>query len=198
MILQKKFKWVIEKDVHKHVPEERSELFKTLNAECTELEYINLLYSLILVTKPQSILETGTSVGLATLAMALGASKTNAHVTTIDQKSKTHIKKINDLKSFVTFVISESRQYLRNCQTNFDFAFLDSDLSCRAEEFQILLDRKIIQPGSLVCIHDTSKLRNWKINGNEAFWKEFEQNIVPRIESYIEFPLSRGMLVCKV
>jgi predicted O-methyltransferase YrrM len=79
-----------------------------------------LLFRIIRYFKPNEILEIGTSLGLATSAMALGAS--NAKVTSLEgcptttaiAKNQSQIHNLNNIE----FVNTKFEDYLINCQLN--------------------------------------------------------------------------------
>ena len=59
-----------EAEAHPHSPEERSELFLAHNTGSTEIETLNWLHATVCLTKPATILETGSADGLGAIALA--------------------------------------------------------------------------------------------------------------------------------
>jgi predicted O-methyltransferase YrrM len=186
---------------HYHVPEERADLFHCHDGGSTEYEYLEVLKALVIALKPLNILETGTYLGYGTLAIA-EAIKFNGcgRLTTIDI-SYDHVQETTDrlgeLNEFVQMLHGDSIKFLEYARETFDFAFFDSDLFIRCREFAICLDRGLLHPGSMAAFHDTSRIRSWPEGPDPAtplFWKAFELLNV----RFVEFPLSRGMVLAQV
>ena len=100
----------------------------------------------------------------------------------------------------------ESLEFLNEYEgSRFDFAFLDSLLPVRAEELTVLLERRLLAPGSLVAIHDTSRVRESPAGRRDPesmeFWDRFARIQAgphgTRLTAF-EFTLSRGMLLIRV
>ena len=203
----------VESEIHPHVPSERAELFHAENGGTTEVEYLSLLASLVLVSKPHLALETGgwTGTGTETLARAM-ANNGFGRLISVDCDPNACRQVISRVASYgnVDVVTDHSISYLMNYQgPSFDFAFLDSLLPTRADELSVLLTRRLLSRGSLVAIHDTSRVRERQtgIRDQESveFWKRFDSLLSiyntapqsPRLTTF-EFPLSRGMLLIRL
>lgn len=110
-----------------------------------------LLFRVVRYFEPNTILEIGTSLGLATSALALGSRSlgTKAKVITLEGCPQTaHVAK-NHLNEFncenVENIISEFQQYLSNLKPetlNFDLIYFDGNHSKKATlaYFELLLD----------------------------------------------------------
>lgn len=195
-----------ESQVHEHAPEEKAELFSAHSGGSTEFEYLELLASLVRVWKPEMVLETGTLSGWGAKAIS-GALKQNdrGYLISIDDAAHNIAEAeqtVNDTFR-VSFVCANSVEYIRrsDCRV-FDMAFLDSDLSCRVQELDELLTRKLLVPGAIVCIHDTSPARRWggaPDPSTHRFYEDFRAVCTKHhIKNIINLPLSRGMIVLQI
>ena len=107
-----------ETDTHPGIKTEKPDLFFSVNFESTEIDYLDFLYGLVVVKKPKFILETGTNIGISTVAFAF-ALKSNAehgikgHLYTIDKDgsvvaiAKERIGQV-DLRDYVSFIVQDS------------------------------------------------------------------------------------------
>lgn len=105
-----------------------------------------LLFRLVRYFQPDSILEIGTSLGLATSALALGNKK--ARITTLEGCAETMAIAKNQLQlqnlNNVEFETTEFSSYLKNCQLsiiNYQLIYFDGNHSKKAtlEYFELLL-----------------------------------------------------------
>lgn len=197
----------LEIDVHPHVPSERAEHFHCEDGGVTEKEYLALLASLIQVTKPQLVLETGAFTGAGTIAIARALWANGfGHCISLDLDQRV-AERVNRrlrtrrLHGFARVEGVDSLTFLRSTDNQFDFAFLDTDLRTRADELTLLLDRNLLIGDAVVVIHDTSRVREFPAGRRDPdgveFWRRFEQ-IRPRLGEVFEFKLSRGMLLIRV
>lgn len=199
---------MIEADIHPHVPSERADLFTVSDAAATENEYLELLRALIRVSKPGSVLETGSYTGDGTVAIAAALHANGfGHVYSLEYEIgyADRAKKRLDgavYQSYATVLAVSSLTYLLETTRRFDFAFLDSDLATRANELGILLSRNLLTPGAIVAIHDTSRARTHPSGGPCPELAEFLKRIRPVVDGrrlqVVDFPLSRGMTVIRV
>jgi len=192
-----------EKDVHPHVDEEKSHLFESLDGASTELEVLNWIHSTIRLIKPEKIVETGSFLGLGTLAMSHACSMNGfGKVYSIENSSKAleYAKNLItnfQLDNFVKFIEMESLDYLKSCDEVFDIGFFDSENTIRAKECKICFDKKILK--KMAIFHDTSEYRNF---GHEEFTKqqnEYRDEIFnltknPICKGFFENKLSRGII----
>jgi len=192
-----------ESHVHEHVPAERADLFHSYDGGSTEFEYLSLLRSLILVLKPDLVLETGVFRGVGTLTIAQ-ALKYNGHrgrlisldrdLQWIDPTRK--LIESDELPATVLHI--DSIDYLETTSHVFDFAFFDSDLFLRARECEIAIARGILKPGAFFALHDTSRARAWSQSGPDPATKQFWDLFETLPVRWLEFPYSRGMVVGQV
>ncbi|HEX5442296.1 MAG TPA: class I SAM-dependent methyltransferase, partial [Pirellulales bacterium] len=150
---------------HPHAPEEYAQLFHgTGDGGTTEVEYLNLINALVMAAKPETLLETGSERGMGTLAIACAiAANGFGKLYSVDlQPSEllsANLRKYG-LADYVEVVASHSVSF---CATwvgaEFDFAFFDSDVHCRAREHDVLRRRGKLAPGAVCVFHDTSALR---------------------------------------
>jgi predicted O-methyltransferase YrrM len=197
-----------ELDDNEHVPEERAEHFMMHDGGSTEVEYLELLKSLVRVFKPNSVLETGALRGWGTKAIVEGMNANGfGHVWTVEfdpQWVNYTRKRLTEEKLIdrVTIVEGDSRIMIPWTDQKFDFAFFDSELGIRCEEFEICLREKSFNKGAWAAFHDTSRLRSWMGKRDAPsikFWKEMDEAYVKyNITQKVEFPLSRGLLLLKV
>lgn len=105
-----------------------------------------LLYRIVRYFKPGSILEVGTSLGLATSALSLGNDKAN--ITTLEGCPKTAAVAQHQFEKFgfstIASVVTEFSTYLKNTDnslSSFDFIYFDGNHSQKAtlDYFELLL-----------------------------------------------------------
>jgi predicted O-methyltransferase YrrM len=195
-----------ESDVHPHVATERAEHFHTEDGGATEVEYLGLIASLIHVTKPNAVLETGSFTGAGTCAIA-AALQTNGfgHCISVERDAATAEQvrgrlSSNGLDPFASIEPADSLDFLRSTAARFDFAFLDSELLARADELRLLVDRRLMTEDGIVAIHDTSRVRELPAGRLDPHGVEFRRRfelIRPRLREVFEFKLSRGMLLIR-
>lgn len=201
-----------ESDIHPHVPSERANLFLSDDGNSPELEYRDLIAALVLASKPSAVLETGTGSGRTTLAIAsaLRCLNQTTYFTTIENNPTLRSKALpllqtRNLSGYVDFVNGDSLDVLarlarsdRNCHL-FDFCFLDSALSIRACEIELLCRYNLLMPGALIVVHDTSTLREMpagiRCPESITYHTELENVLArfPQLVGPIVFPLSRGL-----
>lgn len=105
-----------------------------------------LLFRIVKYSQPESILEIGTSLGLATSALSLG--NTSSKIITLEGCPKTQEQAQVQSRNFGTknieFINTEFSSYLKNFQlqsSNFQFIYFDGNHSQKAtlEYFELLL-----------------------------------------------------------
>jgi predicted O-methyltransferase YrrM len=191
--------------MHPHVPEERGDLFLAYGGASTEIEVLNWLYATVILLKPQSILETGTSGGLGTIALA-SACRANGfgHVHSIEFKERNCRKararlRSRSLSRYATVYCSESLTFLRSTDLRFDFGFFDSLCEIRAEEYALCRERGILHGAA--AFHDTSPHRTRTSKETPApVHQRYRERLhelarEPGVTGYFESVLSRGLFV---
>jgi Methyltransferase domain len=197
--------------VHPHRPAERAELFSAHDGGSTELEYLELLRALVGVTKPSLVLETGAWRGFGTysLAQAVEAngfgqvmSLESDHARVYEVRARLATAK---LERWARVIETDSRTWLTaQDPQNVELAFFDSGgLDVRLEELELAVTLGWLASGNWFVIHDTSRLRTCDDTGTPnpltaAFWQRFGwlADTVPF--HYLEFPLSRGLVVGRI
>ncbi len=185
---------------HPHCKEERAHLFHTFDFSSTEIEYLNLLHSLILVLKPITVLETGTFYGSGSIAIgaALKENGVGKLITLENNKdfviiSKNNIKACH-LEDYIDIITIDSLNFIENNTIKFDFVFFDSETKSRAVEFKALYKKNCLT--NIVSFHDTSRLRMKTYPDqkgiNDKYLKDLDYISKNYCNSSIEFKLSRG------
>ena len=202
--LPKRLRLHLETSVHPHVPRERSELFLSYDKHSTEIEVLNWLHATVCLTKPRFILETGIAQGLGTRALAQ-ACKANGfgtvHSIDIDPMFCAQAERMlraAGLQQFVQIHCADSRTFLQNTTTHFDFGFFDSLPELRAEEYAICMERGILQ--GVAVFHDTSPFRPMTLDGSppKAVHEHYRKQLLTMARLYgntgfLDSPLSRGV-----
>lgn len=124
------------------------------------IEEGELLYGLVRTTKPHSILETGTNIGVSASYMALALKENGfGHLTTIEHsrhvaeiaQNKFHTMGLDEL---ITVANMGTGEFFAALSPNemFDFLWLDTELKERYQELLTLWPH--VKPGGIICIHD--------------------------------------------
>jgi predicted O-methyltransferase YrrM len=134
------------------------ERWRMLDAQSAEVEVLDFLKSLILLLKPELIVETGTFIGHSALMMAeaLEANGTGRIITieydpAVFKKAKEQIDASN-LKRRIECRNGSSLE--QTIDGEIDILYSDSDVNIREQEVRKFLPQ--IRPGGLVLIHDAS------------------------------------------
>lgn len=177
---------------HPHVKGDCAEQFHAWDGGSTEMEYLTLIHSLVLASKPQAVLETGTSLGIGTLAIA-AALKVNGggKLWTLDVKRAQQARDLissKGLETHVEFVTASSIEFLAATELQFELAFFDSDHGIRRREYVLASQRGCLKSSALCIFHDSSLMR-WNVPTDEGYlcWLAG----LPRLD----FPKSRGLAI---
>jgi len=190
---------VPEVSVHNHVGEERAHLFSAFpDGGVTEFEYLNFLHALVLTLKPHNVLETGTSQGFGTVAIAAGLNYNGfGRVTTLDINDGGHLAVLAQqygLEEHICFVQQNSLDFIQQYQGEpFDFAFFDSDVAIRHLEYKLLWERNKVH--GFVAFHDTSR---WRCASDVPNHPDYLPGLDQLLPHSLELPLSRGLRVAEV
>jgi predicted O-methyltransferase YrrM len=133
------------------------------------------LYYLAAYFKPRALLELGTNVGGSTLSLTRALATfgpPDAHVVTVDildvnnradlsaAQHRTHestprqmLEQIG-LADRVTFVQSDTVQFLSRNGKRFDFIFIDADHSAAAVYRDVASSLRALNPGGVIILHD--------------------------------------------
>jgi predicted O-methyltransferase YrrM len=154
-----------------HVPVEQADLYHCRDGGTTEFEFLNLIHSMIIATKPEVVLECGTYHGYGTLAIAHALDFNGyGRVITCDIDRCDAARELIASEMLDHRVIFETRPAIELCSDKlltFDFAFVDSG-DTRSLEAQALLDGPL-KTGGILALHDASPYRSGpNSNANEV------------------------------
>lgn len=195
-----------ESEIHPHSAEERAQEFSAFDTGGPELEFLEVLHSLVLAFKPMRVLETGTGKGLSTIALAAALQRNGSgHLWTLEnntgamQQAESSLQSLEtDLSPYVSFVAADSLAYLEALQGGpFDFVFYDSLISLRHREFQLMLERSLLSAQALCVFHDTSRSRGSTMH-------DYSQETIDALDraghgrQWLECNLSRGLRMIKL
>jgi predicted O-methyltransferase YrrM len=193
---------------HPHVSPERAHLFRCYDGESMEVEYLELMNALVRCSKPERVLVTGAAAGHEAVTIA-GALHENGlgsllcverHADRADRLRR-YLEELGLHNAEVRTVEPES--FLGTCSERFAMVLLDSVLGRRARELEVCVQRHLLEPGALVCVHDTSRLRA-TVRGDPdpetaMFWADMRRlRREGLVGEAVEFPLSRGLLLYQV
>lgn len=193
-----------ESEIHPHVPEEHAELYHAIDNGSTELETLNFINALVCLFKPQRALETGSFLGFGTCAITAGLkSNQRGHLFSLEIDpahlawARDHLRQFDpDLEKLVTFVNESSLSFIENYQGEpFDFLFLDTEVEIRIREFQLLRHRRLLAPGAVCIIHDTSPHRPAICEGRGGAQDFQDRELLSSLGNdfeVLQFPFSRG------
>ena len=149
------------------------------------------LHTLVLATRPGSILEIGTSGGYSTLWLATAAISVGARVTTLEvdppkvQRATSNLREAG-IDSVVTVVQGNAFDYLRGRREPIDFVFLDAE----KEDYAGFLERivPLLAPGGLLIADN--------LISHATELAEFRQRAEsdPRLSAVV-VPIGRGELL---
>lgn len=195
-----------EVQVHYHCEAEKPELFLAANAGSTELEVLNWLYATVIMTKPRTILETGCLDGFGTVALA-AACKANGfgivHSVDIDpeacEKARAKLRR-RGLSKFAEVHCVSSLDFLRSTTLRFEMGFFDSLCELRPEEYEICVERGILD--GVAAFHDTSPhrtetMKEWPEPAVHDEYRRRLRALASRddVTGFFELTLSRGLFV---
>jgi len=196
-------------DNHPHSPLELARMFTSVQFEDTEIDFLDLLYGIMRAKKPQTVLETGTHLGLSALVIGL-ALKDNSrwqspepHLHTVEKNLEDALvayHKFTDmgLSNIISIHNYNSLEFIRNMYTGppFEVIFFDSSRSIRPEEYYQLRTRNLISPGCILLFHDTSNKRAEALpdqkESQDIYLSSLKQ-IALECNGFINFDLSRGL-----
>lgn len=200
-----------ELETHPESSGQCADLFSSVSFESTEIEYLDLLHGLVLATKPNFLLETGTHKGISAAALGF-AVKRNFEESGIEGSLVT-LENVADfalqgsdliqslgLAGFVKVANSCSLEFIKEVGDNkkFDFVYFDSKRRIRPKEFALLQGRQLLSERCTLVFHDTCegsiKPSDDTTGDQDAYLTELAK-IEEQCGPSIRFPLSRGMTV---
>jgi len=143
---------------HPHCPRPHA-CWSAPDDQGAEHEVTRFVASLVRLTKPESVIETGTHLGVTTAAIAAALRRNGfGHATSFEidaARAANAERALAHYASVLTIVPSECVS--GNLPSVIDFAFLDSSMGARAREMRLVWPR--LSPGGLVLVHDASPQR---------------------------------------
>lgn len=200
-----------EKETHPATRGDDAHLFRSISYESTEIEYLDLLHSLVIAAKPRRILETGSNIGVSTAALAF-AQKHNRDFssedfsvisieidTSLARKAEELLHKL-ELSTLATVVVASTTDYLasQNQSQKYDMVYFDSSRKVRIREFFILKERQLLNSDAILIFHDTAKYSVSEKLENQIIQDHYLEEL-KKIEQYcqgrLSIKLSRGLTI---
>lgn len=203
-------KYLIEKSMGllKQVPEYRDDNrgFTAFNDGSCECEVGELLYSLVRVFKPRTVLETGTYKGVSSSYMALAMEENQTGILDTCEINQEHISTSKQLWGVLGISHRIHEHHLPSSQFspqyNYDIMFLDSEPDLRFGE--LVKFYEFLTPGGVALIHDLPRSmcqgnfnpdhpekKSWPFGDLPTFLRE---KIKSGELSVTHFPNPRGMV----
>jgi len=168
------------------------ELWKMYDSMSAEAEVLDFLKQLVITIKPNLVVETGTFMGVSTLAIAQGLKQNGfGRVITVefDPKVFAKAKERIDASGLAAWIDARNQSSLDlKVDGSIDLLFSDSDINIREREVRHLLPA--ISPYGLILIHDASS--HQKVVREAALRLEAEGLI-----SVVLVPTPRGLVVAQ-
>lgn len=168
------------------------ELWKMYDSMSAEVEVLDFLKSLVVALKPNLVVETGTFMGVSTLAIAEGLKQNGfGRVITVefDPKVLAEAKKRIDASGLASWIDARNHSSLDlKVDGMIDLLFSDSDINVREDEVRRLLPQ--ISPHGLILIHDASS--HQKVVREAALRLEAEELL-----SVVLMPTPRGLVLAQ-
>jgi len=168
------------------------ELWKMYDSMSAEVEVLDFLRQLVITLKPNLVVETGTFMGVSTLAIAEGLKQNGfGRVITVEFDPKVYAKAKEriDASGLATWIDARNQSSLDlKVEGAIGLLFSDSDIHVREREVRHFLPQ--ISPTGLILIHDASSLQ--KVVREAALRLETEGLI-----SVVLVPTPRGLVVAQ-
>ena len=168
------------------------ELWKMYDSMSAEVEVLDFLKSLVVALKPKLVVETGTFMGVSTLAIAEGLKQNGfGRVITVefDPKVFAKAKERFDASGLASWIDARNHSSLDlQVDGTIDLLFSDSDINIREREVRYLLPH--ISPHGLILIHDASS--HQKVVREAALRLEAEGLL-----SVVLMPTPRGLVLAQ-
>lgn len=133
-------------------------LYNAFNDAGVECEVGEFLYSMVRITKPKYVLETGTHWGIGASYMGLGLKDngfgkliTIEYLPEIRNVALERIKRIG-ISDFVESLLENAITYIPPADMRFDLALFDTEPQTRFHE--LIRNYEYMNPGSFMFIHD--------------------------------------------
>jgi len=168
------------------------ERWKMYDSMSAEVEVLDFLKQTVITLKPELVVETGTFMGVSTLAIAEGLKQNGfGRVITVefDPKVFAKAKERIDASGLATWIDARNQSSLDvQVEGTIDLLFSDSDIHLREREVRHFLPQ--ISPTGLILIHDASSLQ--KVVREAALRLETEGLI-----SVVLLPCPRGLVLAQ-
>ncbi|HYN15007.1 MAG TPA: class I SAM-dependent methyltransferase [Terriglobales bacterium] len=168
------------------------ELWKMYDSMSAEAEVLDFLKALVITLKPNLVVETGTFMGVSTLAIAEGLKQNGfGRVITVEYDPKVFAKAKErfDASGLASWIDARNHSSLElRVEGTIDLLFSDSDINLREREVRRFLPQ--ISPNGLILIHDASS--HQKVVREAALRLEAEGLI-----SVVLVPTPRGLVVAQ-
>ena len=118
---------------------------------------VNILTAFVHATKPRYLLETGTFEAKTTVRLHFAAPAGSSLTSLEIDKNRWEKASAEWVDLPINFINIDAIDYLSTYTgPHFDFVFLDDDHDAQhvAAELDLLLSRKLVSPGGLICVHD--------------------------------------------
>ncbi len=168
------------------------ELWKMYDSMSAEVEVLDFLKALVITLKPNLVVETGTFMGVSTLAIAEGLKQNGfGRVITVEFDPKVFAKAQERFESsrLATWIEARNHSSLDlQVDGTIDLLFSDSDINVRESEVRRLLPQ--LSPNGLILIHDASS--HQKVVREAALRMEAEGLL-----SVVLVPTPRGLVLAQ-
>lgn len=147
----------------------RPQLWHCYDGMATEVEVLDFIKALVVLTKPTIILETGTYLGYGTIRLAIGCKENGfGHVYTAEVDPNFYKMALqrfeqSDFNQYITAGEITGVGMIHEIKDTIDFAFLDSNLDTRLPEMEALFPK--LSPTGTVVVHDTGTQHDGYIGG---------------------------------
>lgn len=162
--------------------------------EGIEAEVGECLYGLVMMIRPQLILETGTRLGLSTryMALALRDLGCNGRLITIERDERCLLHAEKKIKAArldeIVMPFCDDSRNIEATDYEIDMMFLDSKPEHRYEE--LLMFWQNLRPGGMVVVHD---LWGFECKGFGPFPEELRAMLKKGEARAMNFPTSAGL-----
>ena len=184
---------VLQPEYHRPTPEcpnpERWSMYDSMTAEAEVLEFLRCL---VRTVKPQTVVETGTFMGVSTLWIAEGLKANGfGKVVTCEYDAKVFVKAKQriDKSGLAKWIDCRNESSLETkVSGNIDLLFSDSDPPLREQEVRRFLPQ--MNPNGLILMHDASShLKTVR----EAALKMEQEGLI----SVVLMPTPRGLVIAQ-
>lgn len=137
----------------------RAYLYSAYDGMATEVEVLEFLYGLVRLLKPEFILETGSYLGHGTYHLAQAAKDNGVGKVFSAETVRAYgyhamtLLLNNGLGDYAIVKTVTGKELIEQHYLGIDFAFLDSALTVRVEEAELVLPK--LRPNGVILVHDT-------------------------------------------